>query len=241
MEIRLFLFPFFWFFAAHQALGEVTTQGGLKSNVVAPELTCQETFKRNSCQDQIDKAGGNRNDFLDCSKKPSILNSTTTCSAHLALGAGVSALTLAAPAVVLPVVGGLVTYNALRSEEVCFHDLEYKKKVVRPLAALHSVEYADALAKRLPCAELERLVVSSIKVHSGQIFEKEQNQQRFDKELARRPDQKAHLERIYPAQNRLLTANEIEFKTVLEQIKSEETQLISLVEKINKNFHCCPV
>lgn len=238
MGIRLLFLMFLWLFGSDLAIGEVTRQEGRKSTVEAREFTCEETFERYSCQDQIDKSGGHRNDFLDCSKKQSLLKNTTTCSAHLAVGAGVTALTLAAPAVVLPLVGGLLTYNALKSEEACFHDLEYKKKVVRPLAALHSAEYADTLAQRLSCVELERIVVSSLKAHSGQIFEKELNQERFQKELAKRPDQRARLERMYPPQKRVLTANEKDFKAVLEQIKKEETEWISTVEKINNSFRC---
>ncbi len=238
MGLRHLFLMFLLLVGSKMLLGEVTSHERRESSEEARELTCEETFARYSCQDLIDKSGGSRNDFLDCTKKQSLLKATTTCSAHLALGAGVTALTLAAPAVVLPIVGGLVTYNALKSEQACFHDIGYKKKVVRPLAALHSEEYANTLARRLSCHDLERIVVSSLKAHSGQIFEKEQNQKRFEKELAKRPDQRSRLERLYPIQKRRLTSNEKKYKAALEEIKSEENEWISTVEKINKNYRC---
>ena len=225
--LRILLVCFFASFQLVAKAREVVNTANINKNSTPQHLTCEETFRTYDCQKKIDEAGpSNRSDFIDCSAQtPSRLKQIGSCSTNLAIGAGFGYLSMAAPQVALPIVGGLVTYNALKSEEECFYDFEKKLKIARPLAAIHNQQYAEIVAKRLSCIDLNKLVLETTRNHLGRIFEKQLNQERYEKEVARRPNRKDSLQRIYPESKRVLTPEEQALLSVMNEIKEEENTL----------------
>jgi hypothetical protein len=228
--ILICLFPLF-------ANSETT----INRNTNDPEASsCQELFSRYDCQTLIDASPqGERSHFLDCTRESSTnLANATNCSASFLVSASIGYLIVAAPQVSLPVIGGLLLFNAVRSDQECYNDMEYKLRLVRPLAAIHDQSYANNLAARLSCTALQDIVFRTVRLRLGEIESKRIQQERFEHALSQRPDRRESIERQFPETTRILNSNEQALLDVLEEIRTEEETIRSTVSLINQRYRC---
>lgn len=204
------------------------------------DMTCQDFYDTYNCAEKIKEAGpGRRKDFIDCSSQGGqAAKKVAGCGFHFTLGAGMAALTVVAPAVVLPIVGSLSLYGAIKSDQECYHNTALKRKMARPLEVLHGKSYSETLVKRLSCSELSRRVLNASRIQLGRIHTKQLEQERYLKNLKRLPHRQQQLQRRFPESKRLLTKNEQEFLATMNRIKQEENEFKSVVQRVNESFRC---
>lgn len=237
------------------AISTETRSGEGPTSEVLPtqRSDCQVHFDENQCQAVIDREGGPRSSFLDCSRTnfERLQSCGVTAGVSTAVSFAVPAwISAAAGRIILPMIpviaGAAILDRLTQPEQACYDNPAYKRALLMPMA-VYFVETDEQIENflnskmHLPCLTLEQDMRRFKRRVEGEIFTKNLERERYERIIDGREEEAEFVERVnrrIPPESRELTAGEQRFQSAVQQITDEQLAAVRASQEYIRTNPC---